>query len=179
MREFKKSKDGMKTKMFLNLTYAHKLDENDRVPSSITAVLDSKFGFELPEDKDNLRKIFGLLHDPIMKHHYDAELKHKKLIPRMTPAEFCEYCIEHDNSLLLKLMYALTTGKMQFSPSAVNSKHNREKKNLLSEYLAVCVAKCMIERVNSTCPGPLQFMIGDMLSMVNAPTHTKEFLSKI
>ena len=155
------------------------MGENNFNPCTVTAILDSKFGFESEKDKDNLRTIFGLLHEPIMNDHHKTELKDRKAFPRMTPAEFCEYCIEQDKSLLLKLLFALATGKMQFMPSDVANKHNKKKKKLLSEYLAVCVAKGMIERVNTYHPGPLQMMIGDMLSMVNAPKQTKEFMSKI
>ena len=182
-REFQKNKESMKNKIFLNLMYAHKIDgamdEDHYAPSTVTTILDSKYGFESEKDKENLRKIFGFLHEPIVNDHCETELKDRKILPRITPAEFCEYCLEQDESLLLKLLFALATGKMQFTPSRITDKHNKEKKKLLSEYLAVCVAKCMIERVNSNHPGPLQLMIGDMLSMVNAPTHTKEFMSKI
>ena len=183
MEEFEKNKDRMKDKIFINMTYAHKLDgnagNNDFTPHTVTAILDSKFGFESEEDKENVRTIFGFLHEPIINDHHETELKDRKPFPRMTPAEFCDYCVEQDESLLLKLIFALATGKMQFTPSQLANKRNKETNALLSEYLAVCVAKCMIERVNTHNPGPLQMMIGDMLSMVNAPKQTKEFMSKI
>ena len=118
----------MKNKIFLNLTYAHKFEgkanEITYAPSTITAILDSELGFDSDEDEGNLRKIFGFLHDPIMKHHYKTELESGKPKPRMTPAEFCEYCIEQDESLLLQLLFALATGKMQVNLSELNNANN-------------------------------------------------------
>jgi hypothetical protein len=87
----------------------------------------------------------------------------------MTPAEFCEYCLEQDESLLLKLIYALATGQMSINPSKMSrTVDTKIKNNLLSNFYAVCVAKYMIERVNTDAPGPLQMMVADMFYMVNA-----------
>ena len=73
-REYQKNAEGMRNKMFLSLTYTHRFEDDETkessyAPSTTTAILDSKFGFESEEDESNLRNIFGLLHDPIMKHH--------------------------------------------------------------------------------------------------------------
>ena len=62
-REFQKNKEGMKNKIFLNLTNTHKIngamDKDHYAPSAVTSILDSKCEFELEKDKENLRKIFG------------------------------------------------------------------------------------------------------------------------
>jgi hypothetical protein len=184
MQSFSAEPSIMTNKMILSLSYTHKplgtsgpLTE-EFSPATITSVLDSEHGFETIADEQNLRTIFGLLHDPIMtKHRKDLKKKHPT--PRMTPAEFCEYCLEEDDSLLLQLLYSLSTGRMTITPSVLSKAHSPRSKNLLSEYLAVCVAKCMIERANTDAPGPLQLMVGDVLSLLNANNDVKSFMSKI
>ena len=181
--EFLKDKKEMVNTMFLNLTYVSKprvYGEEHQI-RSVTTVLDSKYGFESEKEKDNLRIIFGLLHAPIINQH-KIESKCCSSFPRMTASQFCDYCLERDNSTLLKLIYALTTGLMRVNPSEINkSSENKDKEatRKLSNFLAVCVAKSMIERANTYVPGPFQLMIADMLSLVNAPNPIKDFLSKI
>lgn len=63
----------------------------------------------------NLCLIFSLLHDPIIKQHKDnlenlQANQHYNI--RMIPADFLDYCETRDESLLLKLMYALATGEV-------------------------------------------------------------------
>jgi hypothetical protein len=175
----------MTNKMILSLSYVQKplgVDDIPRkeifCPATITTVLDSELGFESVKDEENLRTIFGLLHDPVMSRHR-RDVAAMKMSARMTPADFCEYCLEQDDTLLLKLLYSFSTGKMSFTPTELSKNLDRRSKNLLSEYLAISVAKCMIERVNTDMPGPLQLMIGDVLSLANAPNETKSFMSKM
>eukprot|EP00536_Pseudo-nitzschia_multiseries_P004014 jgi/Psemu1/9029/gm1.9029_g len=110
LNELKKNKEHMMDKMFLNLTFVTKpLDSENGVPqvTTMTSILDSKHGFESEKEKDKLRHIFGLLHLPIMSFH-STEIETQK-IPWRTPAKYCDYCLESDESLLLKLLYALTS----------------------------------------------------------------------
>ena len=81
----------------------------------MTAILDSKEGFESDKDKMNLQLIFSLLHGPIARQHQE-EMKINKSAnqTRLSPGGFLEYCKTKDESLLLKLLYALTTGKAYF-----------------------------------------------------------------
>ena len=183
LKEFKKNKTAMGDKLFLHLTYMSKeYDSADQPiidsfsPATMISIIDSKHGFETEEDEENLRKIFGLLHFPIMA-ELEKETKHRKTFPRMTPAEFCDYCLEKDNSFLLKLIYALTTGKMSINSNLLRTGNRHD--DALSNFLAACVAKGMIERANTRSPGPLQTMVADMLFMEGVPKYLREFMSKI
>ena len=183
LEEFDKNESNMKDTMILNLVYARKSKSDGKLAvHSVISVLDATHGFGSQKDKNNLRTIFGILHDPIMAQHKIDSIPQSSY-PRMSPAEFCEYCYEKDNSLLLKLTYALATGRLQFEPpqkiSQTPFQRNQKTKQRLSNFLAVCVAKAMIERVNSHKPGPFQLMIADTLSLLNAPNSIKNFLSKI
>ena len=183
LREFDSNESNMKSTMCLNLVYARKSKSDGKLAvHSVISVLDATHGFESQKDKNNLRTIFGLLHNPIMAQHKIDSIPQASY-PRMTPAEFCEYCYEKDNSLLLKLIYALATGTLQFEPPPkvlqTPCPRSQKTKTRLSNFLAVCVAKGMIERINSHTPGPFQLMIADTLSLVNAPNSIKNFLSKI
>lgn len=176
----------MTTKFILHFTYMHKtFDVNGNrtkenySPVTLISTLDSKIGFEPDKDKENLRKIFGFLNFPIIA-ELQEELKDCKIFPRMTPPEFCEYCLELDKSLLLKLIYALATGKILINPSKMSRTIDTKiKNNFLSNFYVVCLAKCMIEQVNTDAPGPLQMMVADMFYMVNAPKQMEEFMSNI
>ena len=70
----------------------------------------------------NLQLIFSLLHGPIARQHQE-EMKINKSAnqTRLSPGGFLEYCKTKDESLLLKLLYALTTGKAYFVPSRLNA----------------------------------------------------------
>lgn len=184
MTEFEKDETAMKDTMILNLVYAskRKSDKSTTMRSAVS-ILNSKNGFESKEDMTNLRTIFSLLHDPIMKHHTLDTLSQKSY-PRMTPAEFCQYCTDKDSSVLLQLLYALATGYTKYTSQLTalkaGSHEDNKAKEKLSNFLAVCVAKGMIERINLyNTPGPFQLMIADMLSLVNAPNPMRDFLSKI
>ena len=180
-KEFSKNEKEMVSKMFLSLTYVrenHTKGKNDAYKiRTVLSILDSQYGLESEKDKDQLRIIFGLLHDPIITQH-KVESKGYSAIPRMTAALFCEYGIEKDNTTLLKLLYAISTGDICFSREEFTG-NDRNAPTRLSNFLAVCVAKGMIERVSSNVPGPLQLMISDMMSLVNAPRLIKDFLAKI
>ena len=161
----------MVTKMFLNLTYVPSHQEKGKGKKyqtrSILSILDTEHGFESEKDKDQLRIMFGLLHDPIISQHR-VKSKGPSTIPRMTAGQFCEYGLEKDNTMLLKLLYALATGNISISRDEFTGTP-RKAPERLSNFLAICVAKGMIERVSSNAPGPLQLMMSDMLSLVNAP----------
>ena len=184
LREYDKNESDMKNTMILSLVYttARKPD-NKLIVHSAISVLDKIHGFESQQDKNSLRTIFGLLHDPIMAQHTKFDSISQSSYPRMSPAEFCEYCYEKDDSLLLKLIYALATGNVQFEPPPKSFKttqpQSKKSKHRLSNFLAACVAKGMIERINSYRPNPFQLMIADTLTLVNAPNSIKNFLSKI
>ena len=180
--EYSKKPNEMQNKIFLSVAYARKPKNasiNQFEPSSVTAILDSVAGFESEDDESNLRLIFSLLHDPIIKQH-TADLENLQANQhyniRMTPADFINYCETKDKSLLLKLMYALATGKVSFKLPAENAYDNNK---IRSNFYAICVAKNMLERTMSTSPGPFQKMIGDMMAMVNVPNLLRHFFSKI
>ena len=179
--EFKTNQKEMVDKMFLHLTYVASHQEKGKGEEyqirNVLSILDSKHGLESEKEKDQLRIIFGLLHDPIINQH-KVDSEGYVSVPRMTAGQFCEYGVEKDNTLLLKLIYALSSGDISFSRDdfAGNARKAPER---LSNFLCVCVAKGMIERVSSYKPGPLQLMISDMLSLVNAPRSIKEFMAKI
>ena len=165
--------ESLNDNMILSLSYTQKEERLDDVfygPKLITTVLDKCYGPETEKDCTNLRLIFTLLHNPIMRPHLD-NIKDDKY-PRMTAAEFIEYYLEDDASYLLQLLYALAIGKAKFDlPS-------RSKQQDTSEFLAVCVAKQMIECSNTDRPSPFQMMMADILMMINAPNNYSDFLSK-
>ena len=112
---------------------------------------------------------------------HSSEIK-SQLILQRTPAEYCDFCLGNNESLVLKLLYALAWGRLLFTPSRYKNRSGSTSQNDLFElsmFLAVCVAKGMVERVITQKPGPLQLMVGDTLSMINAPKHIREFLSRI
>ena len=123
---FVDKREEMKDKLILSLSYVHKPSKDTPIEelkaNSLTAILDSKEGFESEKDEKNLRLIFSLLHGPIARQHQE-EMKINKSAnqTRLSPGDFLEYCETKDESLLLKLLYALTTGKVYFVPSRFNA----------------------------------------------------------
>lgn len=187
-KEDGKYKLQMADKMILHLSYMFKkFDDNNQIieeslaPASLLCVLDNNNDtndiFETIDDEDNLRTIFGMLHFPIFKHH-SRECKNRKAIPRMTPAEFCNHCLDEDDSLLLKLVYALSTGRMKINFTELRAEKRRDYS--LANFFACCVAKGMIERVNFiNKPGPLQVMLSDVMCMEGLSKSVREFMSSI
>ena len=161
-----------RNKMVLSLSYCHSVAGAKEQPASITAMLDCQYGPENDEDELSLRKIFGFLHEPIMKSH--RELWRRTELRRMTPCEFCSYMMHEDDSLLLKLIYALATGAMLVPLKKISSDGTS-----FSLFLACCVAKEMIQRVQLDGPGAFQLMMGDALQLSDVPKELRDFLSKI
>jgi len=158
-------------KMILSLSYGHK-QNSTVVPASITTQLDRDYGPESSEDEANLRKIFGFLHEPIVKVH--GELAKRGKFPRMTAAEFCRYILHEDDSLLLKLVFALGTGHMTVPMKKINTEGD-----FFSRFMACGVAKEMLQRLELNGPGPFQLMMGDMFQLSGASQDTTTFMSKI
>ena len=123
---FVDKREEMKGKIILSLSYVQKPSKDTPIEelkaNSLTAILDSKEGFESNKDQKNLRLIFSLLHGPIARQHQE-EMKINKRAnqTRLPPGDFLEYCETKDESVLLKLLYALTTGKAYFVPSRFNA----------------------------------------------------------
>lgn len=164
-------------KCILSLAYPSYLEGKIAKPASISVALDSDVGPETIEDENNLRKVFALLHGPIFGVH--RELFKSKVFGRMSAAEYVDYARNTDESLLLKLLWAFSTGEidvvltdLQFGKSKYNSEY-------FSRFLAVSVAKEMLGRVCLDKPSPFQIMMADLLQLTNASTETKLFLSKI
>ena len=185
---FVDNREEMRDKLILSLTYIHKPTRNAPIEqlkaNTLTAILDSKEGFESEKDEKNLRLIFSLLHDPIFKQHREDLSKNRdNTLTRLSPGDFLEFCETQDESLLLKLLYALSTGKAYFVPPRFNSLKKMDQPydadKSLSNFYAICVAKNMLERTMTNYPGPLQHMIGDMMSMLNVPNSLQSFFAKI
>ena len=185
---FVDKREEMRDKLILSLSYVHKPLKDTPIEelkaNSLTAIIDSKEGFESEKDEKNLRLIFSLLHGPIARQHQE-EMKINKSAnqTRLSPGDFLEYCETKDESLLLKLLYALTTGKAYFVPPRFNAVKKTDQpydvNKQQSNFYAICVAKHMIERTMTTFPGPFQHMIGDMMSMLNVPNSLQNFFAKI
>lgn len=185
--EYLKNREIMQDKLVLSMTYVQQPDHgsNEQAETySLTAILDSRYGFESEQDEKNLRIIFAQLYYPIFKQHKENTKNNEyNNQVRYSPGDFLDYCETKDESLLLKLLYALTTGKAYFTPPRFRNNHGGKKPynadTELSNFYAICVAKHMLERTTTNTPGPFQQMIGDMMSMVNAPITLQNFFSKI
>lgn len=163
-----------KEKFILSLSYPDtaKATEGQILPKSITTVLDENCGPETAEDEQNLSMIFALLHTPIMVQH--KNLYGKKVFPRMTGSEFVDYVIYKDDSLLLKLLFAIGTGLSSLDMNLVE-----KSKSYQSELLAIAVAKEMFDNIKCGRPGPFQIMMADTLAISNTPKETRAFFSKL
>ena len=73
---------------------------------------------------------------------------------------------------LLQLLYVLAIGKAEFHLPSQSRQQDTRK------FLAICIAKQMIERSNTNRPSPFQMMMADILTMINAPSNYSDFLSK-
>ena len=102
--------------------------------------------------KENLRNFFGFLHFLIIA-EFKAKIQRQAVIPWMTPSEYLDYYLDNNDGILLELIYALATGKMTINYDIL--KNPGRKDDSLKKFFAVCVAKGMIERVNSNNPRPL------------------------
>ena len=163
--------DDPRHKLLLSLSYAH-ITEGYSVPKSLDVLLDREYGPETHQDELKLRLMFGLLHGPLLRSH--AAIWKETSFPRMTPSEFCNHLMHDDESLLLKLVYALATGEMTLPMQKIT-----KDRTAFSRFMACGIAKEMIQRLEMEQPGPLQWMMRDVLSIVNAPKATKDFMSKI
>lgn len=162
--------------MILSLSFTHGEDigtsgDTFYGPKLISCALHKKYGPETDNDRMNLRTIFALLHYPIMNPHTES-IKNASY-PRMTAAEFIEFCLHDDESYLLQLIYALAKGKIEFVPSKRTYKEDK------SNFLAICVAKQMIERSNIHRPTPFQSMMSDVMIMNNASVEYQDLLSQL
>ena len=140
----------------LSLSYAH-ITEGYSVPKSLDVLLDREYGPETHQDELKLRLMFGLLHQALLRSH--AAIWKETSFPRMTPSEFCNHLMHDDESLLLKLVYALETGEMTLPMQKIT-----KDRTAFSRFMACHIAKEMIQRLMER-PGPLQWMMGDVLSI--------------
>lgn len=169
----KNSSNDPRHKLLLSLSCAHKTGKgNEAITASLSTLLDQDCGPETEEDEVALHLMFALLHEPLIKSH--AKIWKQNHFPRMTPSEFCNHMIHEDDSLPLKLMCALGTGQITLPMKQIVCDGST-----FSRFMACGIAKEMIQRLEIEKPGPLQWMMGDVLSIVNAPKATRDFLSKV
>lgn len=140
--------------------------------ASLTVCLDLDFGPESAEDETKLRQIFSALHVPLFNDH-KAKYKDETL-PQFTPSEYMEYAAFEDESLLLKLLYSFATGRMQ-----LDAKQFKLSNGYRSQFMAVAVAKDMLQNISLGTPAPFQLMLSQQLQHYGAKSELVAYLSSI
>jgi hypothetical protein len=169
---------GMEDKVILSVT---SIDAATHAPRSVSAMIDLEEGPETEMDEFVLVNIFTLLHRPVF-----SLVSRLDNIPatQSTMGEVIEYAAFYDESLILRLLYALGTGEarvhgLQDWRNVEPENDRRWKDGYLSRLSAIFIAKEMMVRVTSQGPGMFQFAMSHMLEHTNANKATKELFSRI
>jgi hypothetical protein len=158
------------TKAVLSLSI---VDRNTFQPVSFVSTIDVDNGPESVEDEFSLRTIFSLLH-PALAQRNEGKIP----VSEMTEGDMVDYAAYKDDSLLLKLLYSLATGRVQIDSSSFDTDHCwRDGK--LAELMACFVAKEMIARLHARGPLILQKVMAIALERSGATKDLREFLSRI
>jgi len=174
---FKKQTEEEKEKKFiLSLSFPLRKEveggQKTYTCTSVTSCLDIDFGPESVEDETNLRLIFSALHEPLF--NQNKALFKNESFRQLTPAEYTDYVTAEDPSLILKLLFSIATGSMEPDREQLErSKHYRSK------FMAVAVAKDMLQNITLGRPAPFQLMLAQQLQQYGVKSGLVAYLSSI
>ena len=174
-----RDKEAMKNRALLSFDYINPLT-NDVDTTQVN--LDLKNGFsnvddyeEAENNKTNLVKIFRFLKRCIFTKERKQDEKKLSKTHALHWMDFVDVGFELADCLVLRLIHALTTGRRGINMQQVANGHV----SFFSEYFACVLARCMMMRVNTDGPGPLQNLMSNTFDGCKVPTDTVGFFSKL